>query len=996
MIQDGQAVNATITNAAFLSRLNDSSTIGKQDFNNTTNSTLPTNGSIHTAGGLGVEKNLNVGANGSIAGSLAVVGQTNLGVLNAGTITTTGNLDVGGSATVVGSVSAQSANIIAGVSVGAGLTVVGGSVLAGVSAAATTVSGLTVTGAATVGTTLGVTGHTTMSTASTSGLATLNSATVTNNASVGGTLTVTGNTTLVGNLEVQGTTTTVSSTVVTVADRNITVNNGGTDVSSEGSGLTVDRVGTDGSLIYKDASASKWASGPLGSEIDLVNVSGTQTLSNKSISGSTNTLTNIPAATALTGAVPIANGGTGQTTAVTGFNALSPSTTKGDLITNDGTNDVRLPVGINTYVLTADSTTAAGIKWAAATGGSGGGGAVNLIQDSDAENSVQIFTPYSDRIGTPSLDKRPVDGIGGSPTVTSAFTVSSPIRGNRDFYLQKPASDCQGQGWSISNISIPFEFRGKSLKHYLAYLVESGTFVAGAYGGTPTDGDMIAYFYDQSNGRLIESSNIKFLSSSTTIVDSQEGTVQFATTALQVRMILHIASQSAIAWNIKVDSVTLSPQTYVYGSPIIDWQPTAVTSNFTNQVTLAKKRKVGDSMEYSVQTKFSAAPAAVTGIWTIPDSIDPTKLAQGAISTVDARGPCKVFDSSSGIFYVGVVSVTTANTVQITIHNTTAVSNTIPVALSTNDYIEFIFSVPVLGASSSVQMSDSADTRLEAGRFTMSASQSVGNGALDKLTFNTVVESTHGNFNTTNNRYVVLSTGKFKASGAISFAASAVGARFATMRINGNAGAEVYLFQSPALANGNSTVVPFSSETLILKAGDYIEIFAGQNSGGSLQVEASLTHLNISKIQGPQAIAATEEISLRYIASSGQSLPAGSTILAFPTKSYDSHSMLISNTTIKTNTAGRYAMKAKIKANAPVTGLSGNFMEILLNGTAVNTNTFADTYTTAVGYMFWIDDVLDLKSGDEITFRFTNGFGVATSVTTGTGDNILTCSRVRN
>jgi len=48
---------------------------------------------------------------------------------------------------------------------------------------------------------------------------------------------------------------------------------------------------------------------------------------------------------AWTTTIPIANGGTGANTATSAFNALSPATTKGDIIYNDGTNDVRLPIG---------------------------------------------------------------------------------------------------------------------------------------------------------------------------------------------------------------------------------------------------------------------------------------------------------------------------------------------------------------------------------------------------------------------------------------------------------------------------------------------------------------------------------------------------------------------------------------------------------------------------------------------------------------------------
>ena len=988
-VQDGQAVKATITNAAFLSRLNDSSTIGKQDFNNTTDSTLPTNGSIHTTGGLGVEKNLNVGADGSVAGDFEVAGQTNLDVLNANSITTTGDVAVGGNLSVInvtstGTVTAENVIVNIDLSVGDDLTVTGDSILAGVNAGATTVSGLTVTNAATVGTTLGVTGHTTMSTASTSGLATLNSATVTNNASVGGTLTVTGNTTLVGNLEVQGTTTTVGSTNLTVVDRNITVNQGGTDVSSEGAGLTVDRVGTDGSLIYKDASASKWAAGPLGSEIDLVNVSGAQTLSNKSISGSTNTLTNIPAATALTGAVPIINGGTGQTTAVSGFNALSPSTTKGDLITNDGTNDVRLPVGINTYVLTADSTTAAGIKWAASTGGSGGGGAVNLIQDSDAENSIQIFTPYSDRIGTPSLDKRPVDGIGGSPTVTAAFTVSSPIRGNRDFYLQKPASDCQGQGWSISNISIPFEFRGKSLKHYLAYLVESGAFVAGTYGGTPTDGDLIAYFYDQSNGKLIESSNIKFLSSSTSIVDTQEGTVQFSTTAIQVRMILHIASQSAIAWNLKVDSVMLSPQTYVYGSPIIDWQPATVSGSWTANTTyVAKRALIGDSAKYNIQLSFTGAPNATALTITIPDTIDTTKLSSGTLtafeSTIEGRAGYLISSAfQGGVMYNSTTSV--AVNYFDTNGNGANVTNTAPQSFNTGSKVNIEFVVPILGRSSSVQMSEKADTRV----IGFSAYKSGGNqnGTAGVNTFASAQDS-HGTFNLSAGTYTIPVGGDYFFTMNNEWSA-AQGVGFA-FRVNGTV-------RSSYGSSATSIYVANSILLRDLKAGDIIAVTSATGSNLSL-VDFYFTG---TRQAGPQSIAATEEISLRYKTSAGASIATGANQISFPTKNYDSHGLLISNNLIRVQTSGRYKIKAKVHVISPNTGASTNYFSFYVNGAQETEDVFVASYLSTAFYKYEISDTFDLKAGDEVHCNFFNGHGLPTSMTTFAGHNVLTCNRVTN
>lgn len=66
----------------------------------------------------------------------------------------------------------------------------------------------------------------------------------------------------------------------------------------------------------------------------------------------------------VTGTLPIGNGGTGQTTANPAFNALSPQTTKGDLI-GFSTVAARLGVGSNNQILIADSAQTLGIKWGA-------------------------------------------------------------------------------------------------------------------------------------------------------------------------------------------------------------------------------------------------------------------------------------------------------------------------------------------------------------------------------------------------------------------------------------------------------------------------------------------------------------------------------------------------------------------------------------------------------------------------------------------------------
>lgn len=85
--------------------------------------------------------------------------------------------------------------------------------------------------------------------------------------------------------------------------------------------------------------------------------------------------------------IAIANGGTGQTTASAAFGALSPLTTKGDVL-GYSTLNARVPVGSDGQVLTADSTQALGVKWAASGGGSTA--RVNALYDEVVGSSAQV------------------------------------------------------------------------------------------------------------------------------------------------------------------------------------------------------------------------------------------------------------------------------------------------------------------------------------------------------------------------------------------------------------------------------------------------------------------------------------------------------------------------------------------------------------------------------------------------------------------------------
>lgn len=164
----------------------------------------------------------------------------------------------------------------------------------------------------------------------------------------------------------------------------------------------------------------------------VTSVGGTGTVNGLSLSGTVTSsgnltlggaLSDVSLATQVTGTLPIANGGTGQTTANTAFNALAPSQTSnsGKYLTTDGTNSSWATI-VSGASLSNDTTTATNLYplFAAATSGT-----PTTVYTSNAQ---YLFKPSTGELSVKA--PRASNGIVvNSATISSDYTIATGDNG---------------------------------------------------------------------------------------------------------------------------------------------------------------------------------------------------------------------------------------------------------------------------------------------------------------------------------------------------------------------------------------------------------------------------------------------------------------------------------------------------------------------------------------------------------------------------------------
>lgn len=701
--------------------------------------------------------------------------------------------------------------------------------------------------------------------------------------------------------------------------------------------------------------------------INLVNASSSQTLTNKTIDADANTITNIENADIKSGAaitrskladgtashvlindgsgvmsseasLAISRGGTGQASQTAAFDALAPTTTAGDVIVHNGTDNVRLPVGTDGQTIVADSSQTNKLKWTALPQG-----AKNYLTYNNFENNAT--TGFA--LGNVSIDSTtkfptgsPTFGSGASGNLSIATSASSPLAGTYSLTYVSSAATTAGNFLASDAYTIDAEDKAKPLAVSFSYEISSGA-SNGVFGGTSSDSFGIA-LYDTANSAWIMPAGVRSMYQSSG-AGKAYATFQTASNTTSLRVVFFNANATSDAITVKLDSFVLGPEKTVQGVPASDLEPFTPTGSWsTNSTYTGFKSRKGDQVRFIMQVATSGAPTAASLTFNLPSgmSIDATKLVSNMSDSNGALlGNASIYDAT-GDNYRGYVIYNSATSVLVksispnggspNLLGNSSVSSTAPFTFASGDRVVVDFTVPIIGLSSNVAMSSDSDTRSLALKAGLTSNQSIPTGTLTTVVLNTASKDTHSILNTSTGVITIPIAGRYTFSGYFVYAASGTGYRELDYRIDGTGANTTVVLQNGDGTNGN--YIPFSFD-LDLNAGQTVEIRTFQNSGGNLNFLTS-SKIDVKRLSGPAVVAASESVVAYAVNKTPTGTISGSySGVKFGAMDKDSHGMYSDSTNLFTAPqSGVYELDAMVEIQNSSVSAGNEFYLTIFTG----------------------------------------------------------------
>jgi hypothetical protein len=216
-------------------------------------------------------------------------------------------------------------------------------------------------------------------------------------------------------------------------------------------------------------------------------------------------------------------------------------------------------------------------------------------------------------------------------------------------------------------------------------------------------------------------------------------------------------------------------------------------------------------------------------------------LATSTTSLATAGSGSKVFTTQAGLAYTAGARIRATSTGTsewmegvVTSYSSTTLTVTMDLNSGTGTHADW--DINIAGQRGATGATGGAGGALKGARVSATGNQSISNGTFPALGFDAEVFDTDGFHDpVTNNTRLTVPAGEdgyYEVGGKVEWANNTSGARILGMSKNGG-GATPYM-QGGVPGSGASLIWTFNTGPIALVAGDYVEIHAYQDSGGSL------------------------------------------------------------------------------------------------------------------------------------------------------------------
>ena len=471
------------------------------------------------------------------------------------------------------------------------------------------------------------------------------------------------------------------------------------------------------------------------------------------------------------------------------------------------------------------------------------------------------WSSYVDSAGV-----NPVDGLGGSPNITTSLNTSSPLSGDADLRIVKDAVNRQGQG-----IGYNFTIENRHLAKVLQI-----TFDMELISGTYASGDLRVSIIQDPTGTpvVLEPVGTSLELGIANQKIREIATFQTHVSVTSYRLCIHVSSTSASAYTVDFANFKVWEPSQSIGSIITDWQN--YTPTFTGLGTVTSIdyvwRRVGGYLEVIGRNINGTCTGVNIGI-SLPSGLVAQSNGNVYTETVgelhrDTAGDQYTVILLDGDTSFGVGFMNGSNNPFSRITGTTTNMSSMAIRMWAK--------VRIKGWGSNVAMSsDSGDGRVVSA--TITGSLNTGASPTVNLTWSsaTIINDTHSAFNGTTG-YTAPISGFYQFNG-----------QFNTDSANGQA-------WNAWVSGSNRQSCGFALSGFINVSG-IVFLLAGQNltfrpnaTGGNVGAVGTGSYFTISRVSaGSQVIATQETVSASYYSAATQtSLTAQ---INFGARLYDTH-----------------------------------------------------------------------------------------------------------